>query len=167
MTACACITEIREYVWGVVTEWYGDHFEVSFEPEPVTTEEPETYEPEAQYPTEIERVAKLTYVPEGCYKANEVFFPSQYYAEYHYGDEWRFVFIQYTYSMADSLVDGENTTVIRVQINGRQGLLTEKSQDGIIHYYLIWQDDSYRYNLQGHFSSVAEIIKIAERVSVN
>ena len=69
LTACACVQEIREYVWSVVTEWYGDHFEVSFESAPATTEEPQTTSPEAEKPKTIERVAKLTYVPEGCTRA--------------------------------------------------------------------------------------------------
>ena len=93
LTACACITEIREYVWGVVTEWYGDHFEVSFEPEPVTTEEPETTSPEAELPTEIEQVAKLTYLPEGCYLNNKMALSSQHISEYYFNNEYVFAFI--------------------------------------------------------------------------
>lgn len=168
LTACACITEIREYVWGVVTEWYGDHFEVSFEPEPVTTEEPETTAPEAQYPTEIERVAKLTYVPEGYYVENECSISAQYMISYSADDNQKFTFVQniYDYDVTDSFIDGINEREIYLTINGFDGVVTEVDfQDDII-YCLLWQDNQYRYMLQGYFNSITELVRIAENVSL-
>lgn len=165
LTACACISEIREYVWGVVTEWYGDHFEVSFEPEPVTTEEPETTASEAQYPTEIERVAKLKYVPEGCTKGEEFFVSTQYTVNYYHDVDWMFTFIQ-CLSDTNSYVDGENIIPISVFINGNEGFLTEEVVDNTTYYNLVWQDEEYRYTLYGSFMSVTMLIRIAENIVV-
>ena len=166
LTACACVQEIREYVWGVVTEWYGDHFEVSFEPEPATTEEPTTTAPEAELPIEIERIAKLTYVPEGCTKAHEFNASSQYITEYYLENERKFVFLQCTYGKTHSFMDGENANSVFVQVNGRESVLTEEVDGGRAMYSLFWQDDQYRYCLQGYFSSIAELIQMAESVSL-
>lgn len=166
LTACACITEIREYVWGVVTEWYGDHFEVSFEPEPVTTEEPETTAPEVEKPTSIKQVAKLTYVPEGSVKAYEISGSSQYVSEYYFNNEWVFIFVQSTYDGTNSFMDGENANAVYVQVNGCESVLTEELDGGRTKYCLFWQDDQYRYCLQGYFSSIAELIQTAESVSL-
>ena len=165
LTACACITEIREYVWGVVTEWYGEYFEVSFEPEPVTTEEPETYAPEAELPTTIEQIAKLSYLPDGCDKNSEYICADQYFAEYDWGNGRTFIFGQCTYDMTNSFVDGEDVDSIYIQINNCKAVLTEKIAEGSIKYCLFWQDGRYRYYLRGDFSSVSELIEIAENVS--
>ena len=167
LTACACVQEIREYVWSVVTEWYGDHFEVSFEQEFATTEESETTEPEVENPTTIEKVARLTYVPEGCNKAYETSFTSQYYVEYYYENEWIFTFVQGTYESTNSFVDGENANILYIQVDGSEGVLAEEIDGKETKYFLIWQDGQYRYYLQGRFSSVSELIRIAESVSLD
>lgn len=166
LTACACITEIREYVWGVVTEWYGDHFEVSFEPEPVTTEEPETTASEAQYPTEIERVARLKYVPEGYYIENECGSSYQYMIRYSTDDEQKFVLIQKIYDVTKSYMNGKNEGEIFQKINEFEGVITMVESENSVTYCLIWQDDQYRYVLQGYFSSITELVRIAENVSL-
>lgn len=166
LTACACITEIREYVWGVVTKWYGDHFEVSFEPEPVTTEEPETTASEAQYPTEIERVARLKYVPEGYYIENECGGSYQYMIRYSTDDDQKFVLIQKIYDVTKSYMNGKNEGEIFQKINEFEGVITMVESENSVTYCLIWQDDQYRYVLQGYFSSITELVRIAENVSL-
>ena len=166
LTACACITEIREYVWGVVTEWHGDHFKVSFESAPATTEEPQTTSPEAESPTEIEQVAKLTYLPEGCIKAYEVCGSSQYIAKYNLQNECEFIFIQSTYDATNSFMNGENANTVYVQVKNCKAMLTEKAEKEGVIYCLLWQDDQYRYCLQGYFSSVTDLIQTAESVSL-
>ncbi len=166
LTACACITEIREYVWGVVTEWYGDHFEVSFEPEPVTTEEPEVSASEAELPKSIEKIAKLTYLPDGCYLDSELSFSSQYISEYSLNNEYAFIFVQCTYDVTNSFMDGENVDAICVQIKNCEAMLTEETEGESTKYCLFWQDGQYRYYLRGNFSSILELIKIAENASL-
>lgn len=166
LTACACVQEIREYVWGVVTEWYGDHFEVSFEPEPVNTEEIQTTAPDAEKPTTIEQVAKLTYVPEGYTKAYELTAASQYMTEYYLENERKFSFVQCTYGITNSFMDGENANSVFVQVNGCESVLTEEADGEGFKYCLFWQDDQYRYYLRGYFSSIAELIQMAESVTL-
>ena len=166
LTACACVQEIREYVWGVVTEWYGDHFEVSFEQVPATTEEPTTAAPEVEKPTEIEQVAKLMYLPEGYYLNNETSFSSQHISEYCFNSEWTFIFVQSTYDATNSFTNGENIDSVCVQVKNCKAMLTEKAEEKGIKYCLFWQDDQYRYCLQGYFSSVTDLIQTAESISL-
>ena len=42
-------------------------------------------------------------------------------------------------------------------------MLIENDTDEII-YTLIWKDDQYRYMIQGEFSSISELVKIAEGI---
>ena len=165
LTACACVQKIREYVWGVVTEWYGDHFEVSFEQEFATTEELQTTAPEVELPTEIEQVAKLTYLPEGNYLDNEISFSSQHISKYCFNNEWTFIFVQSTYDATNSFMNGENIDSVCVQVKNCKAMLTEKAEEEGVMYCLFWQDDQYRYCLQGYFSSVTVLIQTAESIS--
>lgn len=165
LTACACLPEVRDYFWGVVTEWYGDHFEVSFEQETVPPEDLQSTAPEVELPTSIEQIAKLTYLPDGYYKANEFSVSAQYYAEYYCEEERVFSFSQCIYEATDSFVDGEDISSLHVFINEEKGLLSEEVIDDGTYYYLIWQDDQYRYSLYGLFSSITELLKIAENIN--
>ena len=166
LTACACSQEIRDYFRGVIAKWYEDHFEISFVPENESTEEIQTVDQEGVKPTTIEQVAKLTYLPNGCYKANEVFLATQYLVVYDRDNERLFAFLQGTYDATKSFLDCENVDAIYVQVNGNAGALTEKTEGTLTTYSLIWQDDQFRYSLQGSFSSVVELIRIAESVSL-
>ena len=164
LTACACITEIREYVWGVVTEWYGDHFEVSFEKGTVTTEQSSTGEV-GKSPTSIEQIAKLEYLPEGYYLEDLLQSSSQYVVNCYESDEWKYVFCQSVYDVTDSYMDSEGNQTVCVKVNGNDAILTEEHHQGTIYYNLVWQDDYYRYSLYGSFDSIAELVKTAESVS--
>lgn len=166
LTACACVQEIREYVWSVVIEWCGDHYEVSFESEPAATEEPQTTAPGAELPTSIERIAKLTCLPNGSTKAYEISGSSQYFTEYNLQNESAFIFVQCTYNTTNSFMDGETANTVYVQVNGCESVLTEAVDGEDIVYSLFWQDDQYRYCLQGYFTSITDLIRIAESVSL-
>ena len=167
LTACACLPEIRDYFWSVVTQWYGDHFEITFESEHATTEEFQTTAPEAKLPTTIEQIAKLMYVPHGCYIAKEISLPSQHYVEYFVEEEWRFAFSQNVYDKTSTFVDDDNANVQHIQVNGYNGVLTEAADGEVTTYCLTWQDEQYRYSLQGCFSSIPELMQIAESLSLN
>ena len=53
----------------------------------------------------------------------------------------------------------------RKRINGNEGILVEYPDvPGL--YYLVWQDESYQYSLYGSFSSVSELMKIAEGIKI-
>lgn len=167
LTACACLPEVREYVWGVVTEWYGDHFEVSFEQESTFVDDVTTSVSEIEPPTYLEEIASLGYIPEGCVIDDEMTLSSHYSANYYLNGEWAFYFSQSLYDVTDSFLDGEDVTVIRIDINGNTGVLIEQNDDYGVIYNLLWQDGRYRYNLQGTFTSFTEIVKIAENIVLN
>ena len=61
-------------------------------------------------------------------------------------------------------MDGENANAVFVQVNGVESVLTETLDGGRVMYCLVWQDDQYRYCLQGYFSSITELIQIAESI---
>ena len=166
LTACACITEIREYFWRVVTEWQGDHFEVSFEKETATTEQSSADE-ESEVPSSIEQIAKLEYLPEGYYLEELLQSSSQYVVNCYKSSEWKYVFSQSIYDVTDSYMDSEYNQTIRVRVNDNDAILTEEHHDGMIYYNLVWQDDYYRYSLYGSFDSLAELLKTAENVNLN
>lgn len=166
LTACACLPEIRDYVWGVVTEWYGDYFSVSFVPEPTTTEESETISPEIEPPICIEQIAILAYLPDGYIKKDEMSNSSQYIANFYYNDKWVFVFGQCLADESNSLVDGDDLSIVYVNINNNEAILTETCVDDVIYYNLIWQEGCYRYSLYGTFESLFQLIKIAENVAI-
>lgn len=64
----------------------------------------------------------------------------------------------------DILLDHENDPVTAMYINGNEGILVEYPDvPGL--YYLVWQDKLYQYSLYGSFTSVSELMKIAEGVT--
>ncbi len=162
LTACACLPEIRDYVWGVVTEWYGDHFEVSFEQKLSNEIDNNNVSSENATPTSIEQIGTLSYLPSDCYKGDEFVAVSQYYVDFYISDEWAFSFTQHIHDVSNSFMDGEQTTPVYVQVNGNVGILTEENIDGTVYYSLLWKDNMYTYNIQGSFLSISELIKIAE-----
>ena len=94
LTACACLPEVRDYFWGVVTEWYGEYFEVSF----VQEEQTSSNTTDSDIPTtltEIEQKAIVTKLPDGCYMGDEALTVGQYTANYYNANgEWRFTLSQ-------------------------------------------------------------------------
>ncbi len=165
LTACACLPEVREYFWGVVTEWYGEYFEVSFEQEkysPDHTTESDT----SAAPTEIEQKAVLTKLPEGYHAEEESFVLQQYsVAYYNDNDEWVFMFNQSISDNNTLHVDGESVKAVRVLINQNEALLVEGLHDQQMLYSLYWQIGDYRFFIVGFFDSISELIAIAEGVT--
>lgn len=164
LTACACLPDIREYFWSVVTEWYGEYFEVSFEQEEYSPDHTTESDTSATL-TEIEQKAVLTKLPEGCYMGDESMLMGQYIVNYYNADNaWVFTFRQALSSKNDLRLDAETANTIRVYINRNEALLNEESFDGQIFYTLIWQDDAYCYSLSGFFGSVSELVRVAENI---
>lgn len=166
LTVCACSAEVRDYFRGVITKWYENHFEVSFVPEYEAPKEVQTIDQEGVKPTTIERIAKLSFLPDGCYKAHELSTATYYMVKYYINDQALFDFSQGIYDTTNSFLDCEKAEVVYVQINGYDGVLTEEVDGAIVKYLLVWQDDQYRYYLRGSFSSISELIRIAESVSL-
>ena len=162
LTACACLPDIREYFWSVVTDWYGEYFEVSFEQEeysPDLTTESDT----SVAPTEIEQKAVLTKLPEGCYMGDEAMSVGQYSANYYNdNDEWVFSLVQNVSENNTLHVDGENAEVVCICIGQNEALLTEEPIEDRVLYNLVWQENDYHFTIIGYFDSVSTLVKIVD-----
>lgn len=166
LTACACLPEIRDYVWGVVTEWYGEYFEVSFEQEEYTSSNITDSDTPITL-TEIEQKAFVTKLPDGCYMGDEALTVGQYTANYYdTNGEWRFSLSQCLSSSNALRADATDPRVVQVKVNSNEALLLEEELEGMMFYTLVWQEDSYRYSLCGIFKSVSELVEIAESLSL-
>lgn len=167
LTACACLPEIRDYFWSVVTQWYGEYFEVSFEKEELPSN-PSTDSEISAAPTEIEQKAILTKLPEGCYMGEETSLTGQYHVNYYSeNNEWNFTLSQYLSSNNEMLIDSENSKTVRVYVDQNEGLLSEEKYGDVTYYYLLWQDDGYQYVIFGTFDSVADVVFIAQSLTLS
>lgn len=165
LTACACLPEVRDYFWGVVTEWYGEYFEVSFEQEEQTSSN--SMDSDIIVPTTIEQKAVLTKLPEGCYLGEETLLTGQYHVNYYTGNnEWKFTLSQYLFSSNDILIDSENSEIVRVYVDQNEGLLLEEKYGDTIYYYLLWQDNGYQYMIFGIFDSVTDVVLLAQSLAL-
>lgn len=169
-TACMCIPEVRESMWNAIVEWYDDHISVHFKQNEdatgdVTEEEgsSDIQEP----PSSIEDNIVVTYLPEGYY--TEVSETSSMFTHilcYNSEGNMMFRLVQTVFGDAgedDILLDNENDPITTIYINGNEGILVEYPDvPGL--YYLVWQNESYQYSLYGSFTSVSELMKIAEGI---
>ena len=164
-TACMFVPVIREVVWNTIVEWYEDHVEVSFSDSEVETEAP-TDPPEDEIPTSIEQTARLTYLPEGCVIGDESQNTLQYQATIYSNDgTWKFLLMQNLAGDLNSFVGNEEVNAIHLKIGEHSAILVE--YEGIETVYsLVWQDTEYRYSLYGYFTSLTELIQVAEGVTV-
>ena len=169
-TACMCIPEVRESMWNAFVEWYDDHISVRFKQHEdatgdVTKEEESSDIQEP--PSRIEDNVVATYLPEGYY--SEVSETSSMFTHilcYDAEGNMMFRLVQTVLGDADEddiLLDNENDPITTMHINGSEGILVEYPDvPGL--YYLVWQDESYQYSLYGSFTSVSELMKIAEGI---
>ena len=166
LTACACLPEVRDYFWGVVTEWYGEYFEVSFEQEEHSSSD--STEPNASVPlTEIEQKAVVTKLPDGCYLGDDSLSVGQYISNYYNdNDEWFFTLSQNISDNNTLHVDGENAEAVRIFVDHSEAYLVEEDFDGQIIYYLYWKKDNYRFTIIGLFNSISDLVKVAESIIV-
>lgn len=169
-TACMCIPEVREAMWDAFVMWYDDHIHVYFveeNPNKTNSEEAKNDELPIIIPDKIERKAIATYLPEGYY-AEENESIALYVDTFFYDAEgnMKFRLLQRVIDEegdSDVMIDNENDPVTTVYVNGNEGILVEYPDvPGL--YYLVWQDSYYQYSLYGSFSSVAELMKIAEGI---
>ena len=162
LTACACLPDIREYFWSVVTDWYGEYFEVSFEQEEYSPDHTTEYDTSAT-PTEIEQKAVLTKLPEGCHMGDETMSVGQYSANYYNdNDEWVFSLVQNVSENNTLHVDGENAEVVCICIGQNEALLTEEPIEDRVLYNLVWQENDYHFTIIGYFDSVSTLVKIVD-----
>lgn len=164
-TACMLVPEIRQIVWSIFVKSEGDHVEIGFETSVET--EAVTEPPVEVYPTAIDKKAQLTYQPEEWAIQEEDLSALQY-SIFFLTDTYEFKcqFTQCVIDASNSFADNTSGQVAYVEINKRKAIIIEHEGD-IPLYSLTWQDDRYRYSLYGSFSSIGELVQIAEGVSLS
>lgn len=161
-SACMLVPEIRNVIWNVFVKEREGSIEVGFETQWET--EAVTESIVMGYPETIEKKMILTYVPEGYIIEEEISITLQYYI-YYYSETQNAAFCIMQNSIADTnaFIDNEGIEIAQLEIKGNKAVLIENDTDEII-YTLIWKDDQYRYMIQGEFSSISELVKIAEGI---
>ena len=169
-TACMCIPEVRESMWNAFVEWYDNHISVHFTQNDDPKGEGKDTEASSDIqdpPSSIEDNVVATYFPEGYY--SEVSETSSMFTHILcYDAEGNMMFrlmqtILGEVNDDDMMLDNENDPITTMYINGNEGILVEYPDvPGL--YYLVWQDASYQYSLYGSFTSVSELMKIAEGI---
>lgn len=164
-TACMLIPEIKQIVWSIFVKNEGDHVEIDFDTSVET--EAVTEPPVEVYPTAIDKKAQLTYQPEEWAIQEEDLSALQY-SIFFLTDTYEFKcqFTQCVIDASNSFADNTSGQVAYVEINKRKAIIIEHEGD-IPLYSLTWQDDRYRYSLYGSFSSIGELVQIAEGVSLS
>lgn len=169
-TACMCIPEVRESMWNAFVEWYDDHISVHFtqnESEEKKDGKEDNNTDVQEAPSSIKKRAFASYIPEGYYseerEASSMFTDIFYYDR---DGNMKFRLMQTILGEVnedDMMLDNENDPITTMYINGNEGILVEYPDvPGL--YYLVWQDESYQYSLYGSFTSVSELMKIAEGI---
>lgn len=186
-TACVSITEIREAIKGFFLNWYDDFVSVGFGDEkkdkydyekieigdnvtnsasssesttaPVNEEIPPP-------PTEIVRKAYATYLPDN-YTCEVDIDSKLYYSQSYYKDS------NYVFSLTQNIItqdlqweNTESQNIYSVSVNGFNAIILENNDMSGV-YIVVWQDNEYEYNIEGNFSSIDEIIRVAEGVKLN
>ena len=159
-TACMLVPEIRQAIWNVLVRGHDDHVEINFE----ENSETNSVTPVMEYPKTIEKKMELTYVPEGYFKGEERILDGQYRVIY-YSEEGDYAFniTQSILETADSCVNNISTLIMQLKIGQHDAVLIEKDANKI-KYSLVWQDSQYRYIVDGSFTSISELILVAESI---
>ena len=158
-TACMCVPSIRTAIWNAFVQLYDDHAKITFGDE---TEAPETESVEVTYPDHIVDCMELTYCPDGYTKGNEMHSDTIFQVDYYNENgEKAFSVSQNVIVETDLYVDSELGDITETSINQLPALLVKCHGDTNI-YMLVWQDYYYRYTIYGTFTSVSELIRIAE-----
>ena len=159
-TACMLVPEIRQAIWNVLVRGHDDHVEINFE----ENSETNSITPVMEYPKTIEKKMELTYVPEGYIKGEECILDGQYKVTY-YSEEGDYAFniTQGILETTDSCVNNINTSIMQLKIGHHDAVLIEKDANEMI-YSLVWQDSQYRYIVDGSFTSISELILVAESI---
>lgn len=175
-TACMCMPKVREAIWDTIVQWYNDHISVTFRSNEENTNNTndtneintENSEPNIiNKPSTILNKAEPTYLPMGYYgveNESTLMLVDTFY--YDSEDNIKFRLLQsvfYTDDDIQTLIDNENDPIFTININGYEGILVEYTDTPGL-YYLVWQDNSYRYSLYGSFSSREELTKIAQGI---
>lgn len=182
LAACMSIKEVRTALFKTVVKWYDQYISISFErvddPADTTGTTPEQTEPTAEPeteppvvstitpPTTIEAKAYASYLPDtySCTVDGE---SERYYMVSYYdmNEEWKFALTQTIIETGNHYEDSENKNIEKIQVNAHEAILI-KDENTSNFYQLIWQDSYYEYTINGFFSSVDELIDIAEGIKL-
>ena len=159
-TACMCIPTIRESIWSAVINFYDKYLVINHTPDTPNEQIP---------PKTIEKIAELTYVPEGYYAElfEDDLTTSKMIVIYDsISNDVSFILQQYTVYEEVMISYDESFPITKTTINGHEATLIEyPNEDGT--YMLIWSDGVYQYYLNGYFTTADTIIKIAQGVKLD
>ena len=183
LSACACIPEVREYFWRAFTTDQGDYLQVEFETVLATegeateeTTEQQTASPDTEQTptdsttssnasTEIARLAKLSYVPDGCVMGEENVMLGQYHVTYNTEDgEFRFTVSQFIEKSNDVHVDN-NPDMQIVHVHQNEAILLQEPYEQEVFAYLVWRDGEYIFSITGFFASIEQLMQVAEGIT--
>lgn len=190
--ACMSIPKVRKAIWKAITEWHDDYISFKFVPndeetsnnedKPGNDEKPKDVTDKSgnsststdkpndlpvihiDPPNTIEKVNAPAYIPEGyTFEKSET--PQIVQIAYYYNNELIYVFNQYVISM-NITVDAEDAAVTNIDVNGVSATLISYNYEEIDNYYdLFWHDNMYAYKIEGIFTNMDELLRIACSVS--
>ncbi len=184
LTACVSIPKIRNAIKAFLVEWYEDYIAIGFgdndgsqpkyefiEPSMDTTEanmtetkNSENNEATAEsivYPTTITKKATLSYLP-GEYDMVVDFEDETYYVvSFLYEENCIFYLSQNVITSELHWTNSESQEIYKTSINNYDAIITKDLSNTSV-YTIVWQDNQYEYRIMGEFSSINEIIKVAE-----
>ncbi|GHU35330.1 hypothetical protein FACS1894105_03820 [Clostridia bacterium] len=113
-------------------------------------------------PTTITEIFLPSYIAEGFVKVEENKFRSNVRVIYSNADvDAQLIFNQHLLNL-DVNFDGEDYTLSKVEINGKEGFLYEYTKPGgIFAINLLWQDGRYSYTITAYGVSTDEVLKTA------
>ena len=163
-TACMLIPEIRNVLWNVFVRERESSVEVGFETS--SGIEFATESAIKEYPKTIEKKMEPIYMPEGWVQEQEIVTSSHYQIIYYSDDGIRKCFItQSVIGGVNSFINDKSGQITYIDINGSKGIFIEYDEEKDFQYSLTWQDSQYRYTIHGNFSSINEMVKIAEGIN--
>lgn len=189
LSACACIPDVCEYFWKIVTTDRGDYSEIHFESaektdapetdaateslsetdEAQTSQEQTMQEQTTDMPPapEIEHKPIFDPLPTKYVLADEVAVSSQYLANYNLSDgRWGFVILLYLADATHSFIDTEGNVLMYAEVHGNEAIVVEEVADGVKYYMVVWREGAYAFTLQGMFETATEAISLAELIKL-
>lgn len=160
-TACMCIPEIRNAIKEVIIEWHEGYIAIGFEEETLEENSQETVEPTP--PKIIESKAYASYLPKSYKLEIDMDNKFMYIVSFYYESELAFSLTQTPISNENVWVNCENAKIYNVKINEYNAIIIEFLEYPQ-WYCAVWQDRYYEYDITGSFSSMDELIKVAEGI---
>ncbi len=132
-------------------------------PTPEPSPEPEP-SPQTN-PTTIEKKAYATYLPSGYTAKTEIDDMFFHMIGFYESEQIKFSLLQSPILEDLSWLDSETQTVSKVFVNNFAAVLTTEKQSNTIRS-LVWQAYGYEFTLSGEFSTIDDIINIAQGITV-